>query len=173
VSSPARWRTRWMPATLGTSRTPLRRRHHQRRRYPYPVRRGQGRRRRAIRVPICRGWWWEAPAAIREAQAISLARGVPISPLVIGLPGDPEEKASVGDGPELPGLPKPVQSLPNALFPDNGRHGLPRSWFGGSVGVRPLFYHGRECPMYDNCTMTPGLLLTGIPLLGRRDWRAR
>ena len=69
------------------------------------------------RVPV------GAPRAIREVQAVPPTRGVAVPPLVVGLPGDPEEGAGVGDRAELLGLPKPVQSLPNALFPDNVRHG--------------------------------------------------
>lgn len=69
------------------------------------------------RVPV------GAPGAIREAQAVPPTRGVAAPPLVVGLPGDPEEDTGVGDGPERLGLAKPVQPLPNALFPDNVGHG--------------------------------------------------
>ena len=63
------------------------------------------------------------PGPIREAQPVPPTRGVAAPPLVVGLPGDPEEATGVGDRAELLGLAKPVQPLPNALFPDNVRHG--------------------------------------------------
>jgi len=64
-----------------------------------------------------------APRAVGQAQPIPLTRGVAVPPLVVRLPGDPEEDAGVGDRAELLGLAEPVQPLPNALFPDRVSHG--------------------------------------------------
>jgi hypothetical protein len=59
---------------------------------------------------------------VKTAQPIPLALGTAVAALIVGLPGDPEEAASIGDRVKFLDLAKPVQPLPNDLFPDKVYH---------------------------------------------------
>jgi len=89
--------------------------------------------------------------AIGEVQPVPAARRVAVPPLVVRLPGDPEEDTGIGHRAELLGLAEPGQPLSNALFPDTVWHGYPPSWLGGRLWLRHLFYHRKEC---DPCMIT-------------------
>jgi len=82
----------------------------------------------------------EPQGPLREAEAISLTRGVPIPQPVVGLPEDSDDDAGLGDRSERLDVPESVQPLPNDLFPDEG-------W-----GASPLLPREAVLPMYDNST---------------------